>query len=210
MSALNAPEQPPADGDYRLTPVPLATWEVKLGDQAVPATRRQLTELIANRALPLDRTACYDAKVCLSELLTNANRHAGGALEVRVHWTGTGGLLVEVVDGSLVLPEVSKASQTSTTGRGLFLVEELATAWGWEPTGAGKKVWFEIGSKPTISEDRRFGVLVARNRQLVHAAPATAPSSGGSAEAPIHAPVRALPRRVPGQSLNSWPELASA
>jgi hypothetical protein len=31
------------------------------------------------------------------------------------------------------------------SGWGLFLVDALATSWGVEPEGRGKKVWFELG-----------------------------------------------------------------
>ena len=36
------------------------------------------------------------------------------------------------------------AAATDEGGRGLYLVEQLATRWGSRPTPEGKAVWFEI------------------------------------------------------------------
>lgn len=57
-----------------------------------------------------------------------------------------GSLLVEVGDGSPVLPAPRAPDVHSPTGRGLALVEALSTAWGAVPTASGGKViWFELG-----------------------------------------------------------------
>jgi hypothetical protein len=39
-----------------------------------------------------------------------------------------------------------RRSPLAASGRGLVLVEELASAWGWVPAeeGTGKVVWFEL------------------------------------------------------------------
>ncbi|MCL2585783.1 MAG: SpoIIE family protein phosphatase [Streptosporangiales bacterium] len=51
---------------------------------------------------------------------------------------------VEVHDPDLRLPRLRSATDTDEGGRGLYLVEQLATRWGSRPTPEGKAVWFEI------------------------------------------------------------------
>ena len=48
------------------------------------------------------------------------------------------------VDPDLRLPRLRTARATDEGGRGLYLVEQLATRWGSRPTADGKAVWFEI------------------------------------------------------------------
>jgi PAS domain S-box-containing protein len=51
---------------------------------------------------------------------------------------------VEVFDPDLRLPRLRNAGETDEGGRGLYLVDQLATRWGSRPTRDGKAVWFEI------------------------------------------------------------------
>jgi PAS domain S-box-containing protein len=51
---------------------------------------------------------------------------------------------VEVFDPDLRLPRLRTAGATDEGGRGLYLVEQLATRWGSRPTPEGKAVWFEM------------------------------------------------------------------
>ncbi len=57
---------------------------------------------------------------------------------------GAGSVWVEVFDPDLRLPRLRTARATDEGGRGLYLVEQLATRWGSRPTPEGKTVWFEI------------------------------------------------------------------
>jgi serine phosphatase RsbU (regulator of sigma subunit) len=57
---------------------------------------------------------------------------------------GAGSVWVEVFDPDLRLPRLRTAAATDEGGRGLYLVEQLATRWGSRPTPEGKAVWFEI------------------------------------------------------------------
>jgi PAS domain S-box-containing protein len=54
---------------------------------------------------------------------------------------------VEVFDPDLRLPRIRSAGETDEGGRGLYLVDQLATRWGSRPTQDGKAVWFEIPIK---------------------------------------------------------------
>jgi serine phosphatase RsbU (regulator of sigma subunit) len=64
---------------------------------------------------------------------------------------GARSIWVEVFDPDLRLPRLRTARATDEGGRGLYLVEQLATRWGSRPTPEGKTVWFEI---PLDGKDR--------------------------------------------------------
>src|ERR1035441_7606142 len=51
---------------------------------------------------------------------------------------------VEVFDADLRLPRIRSAGETDEGGRGLYLVDQLASRWGSRPTRDGKAVWFEM------------------------------------------------------------------
>jgi anti-sigma regulatory factor (Ser/Thr protein kinase) len=76
-----------------------------------------------------------DAKLLLSELVTNALRYGeGGEIEFRLVITPRG-LLIAVDDGSAVRPQLSDVGTAGETGRGLLLVAALAGDWGVSPDG---------------------------------------------------------------------------
>ena len=57
---------------------------------------------------------------------------------------GAATVWVEVFDTDLRLPRIRSAGETDEGGRGLYLVDQLATRWGTRPTKDGKAVWFEM------------------------------------------------------------------
>ncbi|GLU47453.1 SpoIIE family protein phosphatase [Nocardiopsis ansamitocini] len=63
---------------------------------------------------------------------------------------GGNSVWVEVFDHDLRLPRIRKAGADDEGGRGLYLVDQLASRWGSRPTPEGKAVWFEI---PMHGED---------------------------------------------------------
>jgi two-component sensor histidine kinase len=86
-----------------------------------------------------------------SELVTNslqhsASSHEGAILAVgasrAAHW-----LRVEVMDdGAPTVPTLREAGPNAERGRGLTLVDALATRWGTERGITGTTTWFEIAS----------------------------------------------------------------
>jgi len=64
---------------------------------------------------------------------------------------GANAVWVEVFDSDLRLPRIRTAGETDEGGRGLYLVEQLATRWGSRPTAEGKAVWFEMPRSGTRS-----------------------------------------------------------
>jgi hypothetical protein len=53
-----------------------------------------------------------------------------------------------VFDSDMRLPRIRSAGETDEGGRGLYLVDQLATRWGARPTNDGKAVWFELPLTP--------------------------------------------------------------
>ena len=60
---------------------------------------------------------------------------------------GLESIWVEVLDADLRLPRIRSAGESDEGGRGLYLVDQLATRWGSRPTKDGKAVWFEVPIK---------------------------------------------------------------
>jgi anti-sigma regulatory factor (Ser/Thr protein kinase) len=79
-----------------------------------------------------------------SEVATNAVLHTGDEFEVRVDLLENEGIRVSVTDQSPQLPQPRVTTVDATTGRGLLLVDSLATAWGVDDRANGKVVWFEV------------------------------------------------------------------
>jgi serine phosphatase RsbU (regulator of sigma subunit)/anti-sigma regulatory factor (Ser/Thr protein kinase) len=94
------------------------------------------------------------ACLLVSEVVTNAVLHASATrgqapgyrpreFTLRLR-RGAEVVWGEVFDLDLRLPRLRTARATDEGGRGLYLVEQLATRWGSRPTPEGKAVWFEI------------------------------------------------------------------
>ncbi len=79
-----------------------------------------------------------DIVLVVSELVTNPVRHANGpiVLEVQRRWDG---VEVGVEDASPVLPHPRSADEEG--GRGLPIVDALASCWGVRSCPTGKHVW---------------------------------------------------------------------
>jgi anti-sigma regulatory factor (Ser/Thr protein kinase) len=111
---------------------------------AAAAARRGLLE--GNGTLP--PAIRDDVLLLVSELVTNAVRHAGAGPErpVRVQVLhGPSCVVVAVIDrgpGFTRNPRPSTGSESG--GWGLFLVDQIADRWDVEYTASGSRVWFKI------------------------------------------------------------------
>lgn len=87
-----------------------------------------------------------DARLLVSEVVTNAVRHApdGGPIRLRAFLAG-GRLRVEVENGGTGRPQVlSEEDRREGRGLGLFVVDRVASRWGSTPSPNGWLVWFEL------------------------------------------------------------------
>jgi anti-sigma regulatory factor (Ser/Thr protein kinase) len=114
--------------------------------EAVPAARHALAEIVG-----LDKSTRQVAELLVSELVTNAVRHGASdpheAILVRAR-RKNGSIRVEVCDeGTGFEGEVKSPGDSEPGGRGLMLVDTLASCWGVDP-GQPNCVWFEAGSVP--------------------------------------------------------------
>ncbi|MER6089955.1 ATP-binding SpoIIE family protein phosphatase [Streptomyces bluensis] len=83
------------------------------------------------------------AETLVSELVTNAVRHADGR-RIALRLVRGDTLLCEVDDDDPTLPTLLSAGRTDEFGRGMRVVSTLAREWGTSRTSTGKTVWFEL------------------------------------------------------------------
>ncbi|WP_280705868.1 ATP-binding protein [Kitasatospora sp. GP30] len=115
------------------------SWELPAELSAVPLARARLRAYLEGL---LDPETCSDAALVATELVANAAAASavGGGIELRVE-VGGGSLRIEVFDCATDTPKRRCADESAEGGRGLHLVEELTSLWGWHPVEGGKVVW---------------------------------------------------------------------
>jgi anti-sigma regulatory factor (Ser/Thr protein kinase) len=114
------------------------------------AQARRFVESVCSTS-NLDHLA-YTATMLVTELVANAVLHTGTPIVVVVR-PDVDHIRVEVHDGSPQLPVRKHYSTMSGTGRGLLLVERMASGWGASLTAGGKIVWFELDGTSTPAID---------------------------------------------------------
>ncbi|AEM80133.1 signal transduction histidine kinase regulating citrate/malate metabolism [Streptomyces violaceusniger Tu 4113] len=117
----------------------VASWDVPSDPAAVAGVRAEVMRKLAEWGLD---EAAFTAELVLSELITNAIRHATGP--IRVQLLRDKALICEVSDTSSTSPHLRYAATTDEGGRGLFLVAQFAERWGTRYTSDGKVIWAEL------------------------------------------------------------------
>jgi anti-sigma regulatory factor (Ser/Thr protein kinase) len=131
----------------------MTSYEVRARFPADPASAGKARRLLDETLRSWRCDALVDiATLLVSELVANAILHAGTTIEVVARIVPQR-LRVEVHDDDARMPVRKHYSELSGTGRGLLLVERLATDWGSEATESGKRVWFELDQSPSGSKD---------------------------------------------------------
>ena len=126
----------------------VATWTVTAEPVAVAQTRKDAVAQL--EAWGLDDVV-FVTELIVSELVTNAIRHAEPPIELRLI-RAAGNLICEVSDSSSTAPHMRRARTYDEGGRGLLLVSQLTQRWGTRQTTAGKKIWAEQ-TLPTLAQD---------------------------------------------------------
>jgi anti-sigma regulatory factor (Ser/Thr protein kinase) len=91
-----------------------------------------------------DSKATEVAVLLTSELVSNAIMHARSPVTLTVTLDDDR-LSVAVADDSATTPAPrDKTIPSAASGRGLQIVDALATNWGVDPAAGGKTVWFEL------------------------------------------------------------------
>ncbi|MEU5902364.1 MULTISPECIES: SpoIIE family protein phosphatase [Streptomyces] len=112
--------------------------------ERIAGARSHLRDLLHDWA---DDDQVDSAVLMVSEMLTNVLVHTDGDALMVAEVTGEPGarrLRAEVADGSDDLPHKRHPGELASSGRGLVLMELLAGAWGVDPRGDGKSIWFEL------------------------------------------------------------------
>jgi histidine kinase-like protein len=109
-----------------------------------------------------------DAAVVASELVTNALRHGMNGQEHSqaelIWWWQASHLLCVVIDPSTEPPVRRLASPAAQSGRGLQVVQAIASAWGWTPLAAvHKAVWADLPVPGPRAEPGALRSLPARS-----------------------------------------------
>ncbi|MEV6984930.1 ATP-binding protein [Sphaerisporangium sp. NPDC051017] len=86
-----------------------------------------------------------DAMLLTSELAANVVRHAAQRdFLVSVAFPDTGVMVAVEDGGSSKIPHVRRPTDDETDGRGLAIVDDLSSRWGFERRPSGTLVWFEL------------------------------------------------------------------
>jgi anti-sigma regulatory factor (Ser/Thr protein kinase) len=113
---------------------------------SVPATRAFLIRLLQGWSVADE--VVESAALLATEIMANALEHGAGLLSVGIA-LDEGMLHIGVGDKAKERqPEVQALDNESDSGRGMWIVDILASSWGSDPTpgGIGKTVWFELSS----------------------------------------------------------------
>lgn len=109
---------------------------------------RAARELAADACTEWELPSCViPTEILASELVTNAVRHAGTAIDVRITLQGRR-LRVSVHDRSPRRARLHTPSGSDDHGRGLLIVSSVAAIWGSEPVASGKVVWASLEVAP--------------------------------------------------------------
>lgn len=89
-----------------------------------------------------------DIVLVVSELVSNAVLHGGGARRLRLSRDGRR-ITIEVLDSATAAETPHSDLSDAERGRGLHLMTQLSSAWGVSATSDGKLVWCEFDAPAT-------------------------------------------------------------
>ncbi|MFD3941445.1 SpoIIE family protein phosphatase [Streptomyces sp. NPDC058579] len=117
--------------------------------ERIAAARQHMRQLLHDWT---DEDQIDSAVLMVSEMVTNVLIHTDGdallVAEVTCDDASKRRMRVEVADASDELPHKRHPGEMASSGRGLVLMEMLAHAWGVDPQGEGKSIWFELNEPP--------------------------------------------------------------
>jgi len=144
-AALVAPPASAAAGGLR--PV----CRVFAGQPAQVAQARRFVGRVLSAGVVADVGLTADAVLLTSELAANAIKHTasgqGGTFAVII-WPRPPAIRICVTDGGAPTgPSVAAPGPLTASGRGLAIVEALASQWGHHAGPSGRTVWFELSGR---------------------------------------------------------------
>lgn len=110
---------------------------------AAPAAA-EARDVVRRRCSVLPAPVLDDVLLLVTELVANAVRHGRGPVTLTLV-PREDGVRVEVTDASPTRPRPRDKGLEAESGRGLHIVDALASRWGSMPRETtGKTVWFEL------------------------------------------------------------------
>ena len=128
----------------------VATWDLPADPAIVAYARKQVAATLCGWGLD---DAAFITGLVVSELVTNAIRHAESPIQLRLIRDRT--LICEVSDGSSTAPHLRRARALDEDGRGLLLISRLAQRWGTRQGPHGKTIWAEqaLPRRDAVTDD---------------------------------------------------------
>ncbi|MEU6402337.1 ATP-binding protein [Streptomyces sp. NPDC046985] len=149
LAAAAPPDPPPYEEVWRFTAPAV--------DASVPQARHAVRDLLRRQGVPVPDDLVHGLLLIVSELVTNAVRHAAVlsptlAVEIAV---GAEWLQVSVEDDHPYRPTALETDHGRTGGRGLLLVREIAREAGGvcevaHTASGGKVIWAALPLKPAF------------------------------------------------------------
>ncbi|MEU1267848.1 SpoIIE family protein phosphatase [Streptomyces sp. NPDC005799] len=116
----------------------VADWDLPGDPAIVAAARKEAARQLAEWGLD---DLVFTTELVVSELVTNAIRHAEGPIRLRL--IRERALICEVSDGGATAPHLRHPRTTDEGGRGLLLVSQFSQRWGTRFVPEGKVIWAE-------------------------------------------------------------------
>jgi anti-sigma regulatory factor (Ser/Thr protein kinase) len=119
-----------------------------------PSETGRARRTVAGLCQDLDTEVVEVAQLLTTELVTNALKHGRGDIVLAIS-RQAGDLRVDVTDDGPGTPQIGSGGEDALGGRGLMVVEALATMWGVAPglRPCGKTVWFSLPASRAASDD---------------------------------------------------------
>ncbi|WP_234020812.1 SpoIIE family protein phosphatase [Streptomyces sp. 142MFCol3.1] len=128
----------------------IASWDLPPEPTVVRAARHMTARQLGEWGL---EHLVSNTELIVSELVTNAIRHGAGPIRLRLirHQV----LTCEVFDSGGCYPRLRHARSVDENGRGLYMVAQLSSRWGFRSATGGKLVWVEqdLPSAPSHAQE---------------------------------------------------------
>jgi len=115
------------------------TWDLPMDSTAAGIARQHVRDVASTTS------DVIDAELVASELVTNAWAHGRGTGAITMTITVAGDVMhLEVCSDSDGSPHQVASSDESPEGRGMLLIDKLASDWGHVRRGARLCVWADV------------------------------------------------------------------
>ena len=131
--------------------------ELSAHHEAAGQARQEVADALSGTSL---RDLTNDAKLVVSELVTNATLHGAPPWRLAVE-VSDDRVRLSVFDSSPSPPGRNHTGEGAMTGRGLMVIEALTVRRGVERKGIGKEVWAELSGGASADADDLLGAFLS-------------------------------------------------